>query len=88
MDMDMDMDIDRHSPVPSLNSSQPPDPPHLSLPTTFNIEKFLTFFDMVQPSWMERCRYFGLELTTISFLLMNVLKPCSTGVFIVNFTCC
>ncbi len=28
-------DIDRHSPEPSLNSSQPPDPPHFSLPTTF-----------------------------------------------------
>jgi hypothetical protein len=32
----MQTDIDRHSPVPSLNSSQPPDPPHFSLLTTFN----------------------------------------------------
>jgi hypothetical protein len=31
----MQTDIDRHSPVPSLSSSQPPDPPHFSLLTTF-----------------------------------------------------
>ncbi len=29
-------DIDRHGPKPSSDSSQPPDPPHFSLPTTFN----------------------------------------------------
>ncbi len=29
-------DIDRHGPKPSSNSSQPPNPPPFSLPTTFN----------------------------------------------------
>ncbi len=32
-------DIDRHGPEPSLNSSQPPDPPHFPLPTTFKTAK-------------------------------------------------
>jgi hypothetical protein len=35
----MQTDIDRHSPVPSLSSSQPPDPPHFSLLTTFKTLK-------------------------------------------------
>jgi hypothetical protein len=35
-------EIDRHSPAPSLNSSQPPDLPHFSLLTTF--KEFLSTF--------------------------------------------
>jgi hypothetical protein len=34
-------DIDRHGPKPSSKSSQPPDPPPFSLPTTFNIINIL-----------------------------------------------
>jgi len=32
-------DIDRHGPKPSSNSSQPPDPPYFSLPTTGTFNK-------------------------------------------------
>ncbi len=42
-------DIDRHTPVPSLKSSQPPDPPHFSLPTTFNMKIHFNFLDFVIP---------------------------------------
>ncbi len=31
-------DIDRHGPKPSSNSSQPPNPPPFSLPTTFKTQ--------------------------------------------------
>ncbi len=39
-------DIDRHGPKPSLNSSQPPNPPPFSLPTTFKARNKLklTFY--------------------------------------------
>ncbi len=33
------IDIDRHGPKPSLNSSQPPDPPPFSLPTTYKLRE-------------------------------------------------
>jgi hypothetical protein len=36
-------DIDRHGPKASSNSSQPPDPPRFSLPTTFK-KKFTAYY--------------------------------------------
>ncbi len=37
----MATDIDHHGPVPYSISSQTPDPPHFSLPTTFKVKTML-----------------------------------------------
>ncbi len=47
-------DIDRHGPKPSSNSSQPPDPPDFSLPTTFKENSFGVWNDNMGVAYVPR----------------------------------
>ncbi len=58
-------DIDRHGPEPSLNSSQPPDPPYFSSPTTFKHRCDISTIHHWTEKW--RSRHFQYRYVAASF---------------------